>query len=121
MEPVRQSLHKEHSVGPIHMPGVGLSLQAQWGLDSSPTKGKSKQVMLPPSIGSPGISICPSAGFFSPCLSWPAIVYILPRDQPNENTKQRCACVLAHLSTPLLNGPNSAPNAAWRNPLTGVF
>lgn len=42
--PVRQSFHRQHSVGPIHMPGVGLSLQAQPGLAGSPAQGGSKQV-----------------------------------------------------------------------------
>lgn len=44
MVPVGQRLHKQHSVGPIHVPGVGLSLQAQPGHAASPTQGGSKEV-----------------------------------------------------------------------------
>lgn len=33
----------------------------------------------------------------------------------------KMCCVPACLSTPLLNGPNSAPNVAWRDLLTGIL
>lgn len=42
--PVGQSVHKQHSVGPIHISCVGLSLQGQPGLASSATQGGSKQL-----------------------------------------------------------------------------